>query len=102
MRGVRFNLETDSEQDAEDIETSLDGWLALAEEDAEDPQTEEFVRNTEISRSGTTVTVRNEVAMETITPVVSKIVASFMMGLSGRSVGGGGYMTDSESGSAFA
>jgi hypothetical protein len=97
VRGAEFKMETGSEQDASDVETFFEGQLALAEEEAEDPQTKQFIESTEISTSGTTVTVRTEVDIETITPIVSKLVSSFLLGLSGRQPG-----FESDGGMAFA
>lgn len=100
QRGIELSMEAKSEQDAADVETFFDGQITLAEEQADDPQTREFLKNTEITTSGTTVTVRNEVSVEKITPVVSKLVSSFILGLSGRQAGSS-YAMDSGSGTAF-
>ena len=99
VRGAEFKMEAGSEQDASDVETFFEGQIALAEEQAEDPQAREFIESTEISTSGTTVTVRNEVDVETITPIVSELVSSFLLGLTGRQPG---FESDGGGGMAFA
>lgn len=99
VRGAEIKMEAGSEQDASDVETFFEGQLALAEEEAEDPQAKEFIESTEISTDGTTVTVRNEVDVETITPIVSRFVSLFLLRLSGSRTG---FEADGESGTSFA
>ncbi len=99
MRGMMLEMEAGSEQDASDIETFFEGQIALAEEQAEDPQAREFLEGTEISSAGTTVTVRNEVDVETITPIVTRIVSLFLLRVSSSQ---SGFETDDDSGTAIA
>lgn len=79
MRGVRLNLETDSAQSAEDVKTFIDGQLALAVEEAEDPQGRQFLEDIETSTSGSTVVIENEVDVDTITPVIEQFVTLFVL-----------------------
>lgn len=87
-RGVRFNLETGSEQDAEDVKAFLDGQMALEEDTAEDPQTEAMLDNTEITTAGTTVVITNEVDIDTITPAIEQFVTLFVAEQSARATAG--------------
>lgn len=96
MRGVRFNLETGSAQDAEDVKTFIDGQLALEKEKAEDEQTKQFIEDTEVTTDGTTVVITNEVNVNTITPAIENLVTLFVSDV-GRS---SGFETDDTSVSA--
>lgn len=86
-RGVRFNLETDSEQDASDVKTFIDGQMALEKDTTDDPQTKEMLDNTEITTSGTTVVITNEVDIDVITPVIEQFVTLFVLQAGQQSVG---------------
>ena len=77
-RGVRLNIETGSNQDASDLKTVIDGQIALEKDTATDPQTKEMLDNTEITTSGSTVIITNEVDVDTITPVIEQFVTLFV------------------------
>jgi hypothetical protein len=78
MRGVRFNLETGSEQDAEDVKKFIDGQMSLEKEKAEDEETKQFIEDTEVATDGTTVVITNEVNVNTITPAIENLVTLFV------------------------
>ena len=78
IRGVRFNLETGSEQDAEDVKKFIDGQMSLEKEKAEDEQTKQFIEDTEVTTDGTTVVISNEVNVNTITPAIENLVTLFV------------------------
>lgn len=82
-RGVEIAMETGSEEDASDVGTFVDGLLAQAEERSEDPRSGQFFSNTEVSTSGTTVTVRNEVGVDVLQPIVTEMVSSLLFANSG-------------------
>lgn len=80
-RGVELNMETGSSEDASDVATFFEGQIELAKEKAEDPQAKEMLENTDVSTSGTTVTITNEVDVSTITPVIKSFVTLFISGM---------------------
>ncbi len=91
-RGVQFNLETGSEQDAQDVKTFIDGQMALQKDTADDPQTQEMLENTAVTTSGTTVVIANQVDVDVIKPVIEQLVTLFVAERSGG-YGTSGYST---------
>ena len=80
-RGVSFSMETPSEQAASEVATFVEGQIALAQERADDTQTADFLEQVNVATSGTTVSLSNEVDVDTITPVVTQVVTLFVSGM---------------------
>jgi hypothetical protein len=89
VRGIRFNLETGSEQDAKDVKTFIDGQMTLEKEKTEDEEMKQFIEDTTVTTDGTTVVITNEVDIDKITPVIEQLVTLFVSGV-GRSSSGFG------------
>ena len=89
VRGIRFNLETGSEQDAEDVKTFIEGQMTLEKEKTEDEEMKQFIEDTAVTTDGTTVVITNEVDIDKITPVIEQLVTLFVSGV-GRSSSGFG------------
>lgn len=81
VRGVQFNMKTESEKDADDVKKFIDGQITLAKSETDDPQAKQFLEDTEVTTSGTTVAVRNEVTVDEITPVITQLVTAFLTGM---------------------
>jgi hypothetical protein len=87
VRGIAFNVEVGSEEEADQAVTLIEQGLLMAAADAEEPETRAFIEDTQVAAEGTTVTVRNEVSVDEIVPVVREFVRGFASAFSGGRLG---------------
>jgi len=95
VRGIEFNVEVGSEAEAQEAVSAVEEGLQMAGAEAEDEAVRRFIEETEVTTDGSTVTVRNEVSVDEIVPVVREFVRGFVTGFTGGSVSESEYGEDS-------
>jgi len=75
--------------------SAVEEGLQMAGAEADDEAVRQFIEETEVTTDGSTVTVRNEVSVDEIVPVVREFVRGFVTGFTGGSVSESEYGEDS-------